>query len=159
MDESEQLHRAQEQLATRNENQPFLCVLVLKFVALDAITKCDISHRAFDSEEIVASGSGLSQYKRKKLQQQQEDRRVLRVKPTRQVVLSLNLVVLNKTDLQQLTNSKTQYGTVQCRSQVGSIVLRVFSHRPSCVSSPQQFSSKFKYPVEKPSHITVLTGF
>ena len=63
---------------------------------------------------------------------------VPRVKPTRQVVLSPTLVVLNKTGLQQLTNSKTQYGAVQCRSEVGSKVLRVLSHRPSCVSSPRQ---------------------
>ena len=74
MHESEELNRAQGQLATRKENHPSLCVLVLKFVALDAITNCDISHTAFDSEEIGASGSGLSQHKRKKLQPQKEDR-------------------------------------------------------------------------------------
>ena len=66
-DEIEELHRAEELLATRNENQPFLCVLVLKFVALDAISNCDISHTAFDSEETGASGSALSQCKRKKI--------------------------------------------------------------------------------------------
>jgi len=41
--EFEQLRRTQEQLTTRKENQSFLCVLVLKFVALDGITNCDIS--------------------------------------------------------------------------------------------------------------------
>ena len=67
MHESEELNRAQGQLATRKENHPSLCVLVLKFVALDAITNCDISHTAFDSEETGASGSALSQCKRKKI--------------------------------------------------------------------------------------------
>ena len=42
---------------------------------------------------------------RQELETQISDLSVPRVKPTRQVVLSLTLVVLNKTGLQQLTNS------------------------------------------------------
>ena len=37
------IEKTQVTLQTSNENQPFLCVLVLKFVALDGITNCDIS--------------------------------------------------------------------------------------------------------------------
>ena len=78
-------------------------------------------------------------------------KKVPRVKPTRQVVLSPTLVVLNKTGLQQLTNSKTQYGAVQCRSEVGSIVLRVFSHRPSCFSSSTTISTNININITSPT--------
>ena len=37
------IQRTQVSLQASNENQPFLCVLVLKFVPLDGITNCDIS--------------------------------------------------------------------------------------------------------------------
>jgi len=36
--------RTQVSLRASNENQRFPCVLVLKFVALDGITNCDISN-------------------------------------------------------------------------------------------------------------------